>query len=439
MAPLERNKVLALVTKIIRERKRRFSIQRAILFIIAQRRNLLFNVSSLLAELLTSLRESGESEPIPLRACRRLSRNGGWWELVWSTYSDERFKKTFRLSRDTFQLILGRCYESLKKETIAEEPISPECRLAVCLYRLGRGDYLYTIAELAGIGESTLCGIVVEVCQLIVENFWGETVTNFWPDTEEKLQELMESMDAEWQFTYAYAAIDGSHIPIRCPPGGAEAAKEYHNFKNFYSIILMAIVDAKYRFIWGSCGYPGNSHDSMIFQSTDLYADLCSGRFPSIAHKEGDVLIPPLLLGDGAFPFHPWLMKPYSQAILKADDKYFNYRLSRARMVTEGAFGKLKGRWRILSRKCESTVSTVKAVTLACVVLHNLCIERGDVTLRHWDITHDPERNERRPTELVRDMLHMTYNTRIRDNSKQAGKIRDILKRKFHDEKQNNV
>eukprot|EP00112_Aurelia_sp_Birch-Aquarium-sp1_P015159 Seg3334.4 transcript_id=Seg3334.4/GoldUCD/mRNA.D3Y31 product="hypothetical protein" protein_id=Seg3334.4/GoldUCD/D3Y31 len=132
-------------------------------------------------------------------------------------------------------------------------------------------------------------------------------------------------------------------------------------------------------------------------------------------------------------------MKPYSQAILKADDKYFNYRLSRARMVTEGAFGKLKGRWRILSRKCESTVSTVKAVTLACVVLHNLCIERGDVTLRHWDITHDPERNERRPTELVRDMLHMTYNTRILDNSKQAGKIRDILKRKFHDEKQNNV
>ena len=85
MAPLERNKVLALVTKIIRERKRRFSVQRAILFIIAQRRNLLFNVSSLLAELLTSLRESGESEPIPLRACRRLSRNGGWWELVWST------------------------------------------------------------------------------------------------------------------------------------------------------------------------------------------------------------------------------------------------------------------------------------------------------------------------------------------------------------------
>ena len=52
----------------------------------------------------------------------------------------------------------------------------------------------------------------------------------------------MELMDEEWQFPCAYAAIDGCHIPIRCLPGGAEAAKEFHNFKNFYSIILMAIV-----------------------------------------------------------------------------------------------------------------------------------------------------------------------------------------------------
>ena len=43
-----------------------------------------------------------------------------------------------------------------------------------------------------------------------------------------------------------------------------------------------------------------------------------------------------------------------------------------------------------IAAKCKSTVDTVKAVTLACVVLHNLCIERGDVNLRHWDITLDP-------------------------------------------------
>ena len=358
--------------------------------------------------------------------------------MVWSTYSEERFKKTFRVSRGTFQHILGKLYNFLMKGTVNEEPISPECRLAICLYRLGRGDYLYTIAELAGIGESTTCCIVVEVCQLIVEVLWEETVSTLWPDNEEKMMDLMKCMDTEWQFTYAYAAIDGSHIPIRCPPGGAEAAKEYYNFKNFYSIVLMAIVDSKYRFLWGSCGYPGNLHDSLIFKSTELYSKLMSGRCQNNLQMEGNIMVPPILLGDGAFPFHPWLMKPYSQAVLKTDEQYFNYRLSRARMVTEGAFGKLKGRWRVLSRKCESNVETVKAMTLACVVLHNLCIERGDVTLRHWDMSLDPIQNERRPSKIVRETLHMANSPQIPSTSKQAAKIRDTLKMKFHKEKENN-
>lgn len=57
---------------------------------------------------------------------------------------------------------------------------------------------------------------------------------------------------------------DGCHIPIKCPPGGLEACKEYHDFKNFNSILLMGLVDSHYRFVWGSCNFPGNSHDAVI-------------------------------------------------------------------------------------------------------------------------------------------------------------------------------
>lgn len=323
----------------------------------------------------------------------------------------------------------------MEKQSITEDAIPPECRLGVCLYRLGRGDYYYTLAELSGLGEATICLIVIEVCQVMVHTFWMEEVSNLFPENQEELNRAMELMDEEWQFPCAYAAIDGCHIPIRCPPGGAEAAKEFHNFKNFYSVILMAIVDAKYRIIWGSCGYPGNSHDSIIFQSTDVYKDLASDRFKNVAHREGNVDIPPILLGDGAFPFHNWMMKPYSQAVLSTEQKYFNYRLSRARMVTEGAFGKLKGRWRVLYRKCESTANTMKAKTLACVVLHNICIRRGDVNLRQWDLTCDTKTNQRRPGDVVRDMLQMSKCQRLCDTNKQAEKVRDTLKEKFAREK----
>ena len=100
-------------------------------------------------------------------------------------------------------------------------------------------------------------------------------------------------------------------------------------------------------------------------------------------------------------------MKPYTNAKLTGKKRYFNYRLSRARMVTECAYGQLKGRWRILLRKCESLPEEVKMITLACMVLHNICISQGDILPRTLDVTIDPNTNQRRESSEIRDILHM--------------------------------
>ena len=55
---------------------------------------------------------------------------------------------------------------------------------------------------------------------------------------------------------------------MKCPPGGLQSSKEYHNCKKFCSIVLMAMVESQYRFVWATCGFPGNSHDAIIFKST---------------------------------------------------------------------------------------------------------------------------------------------------------------------------
>ena len=72
--------------------------------------------------------------------------------------------------------LLGRIRNLIEKDNITEEPISPEGRLAICLYRLARGDYYFTIAEMAGIGERTVGYIVNEVTTAIVECLWEDTV-----------------------------------------------------------------------------------------------------------------------------------------------------------------------------------------------------------------------------------------------------------------------
>ena len=73
------------------------------------------------------------------RSCRRLERNYGWWEMVWNTYDDDCFKKTLRVSRETFNFVLAPFRHKLERENLCEEPIPPEFRLGLCLYRLSVG------------------------------------------------------------------------------------------------------------------------------------------------------------------------------------------------------------------------------------------------------------------------------------------------------------
>ena len=285
-----------------------------------------------------------------VRTCRRKLRRIGWWESVWNSYSEKRFKKTFRISKATFNYILDRIKSGIQhkhpgQRGFVEEPISPACRLGITLYRLARGDYYYTISEMTGFGVATVCNITIEVSQVIVETLWKEAVLNKFPSTLEHFKDSVLDMEEMWQFPLAFSALDGCHIPIKMPRGGANSAKEYHNFKNFYSIVLMGMVDAKMRFIWASVGCPGSNHDSIIFRSTSLYAKLMECNIlPTFTKLIEGVKVPFMILADSAFPHLPWIQKPYTNAVLSEKERYFNYRLSRARMVVESAYGILKSR-----------------------------------------------------------------------------------------------
>ena len=191
------------------------------------------------------------------RGCRRLPRLQGWWDMVWNNFDDKRFKANFHITKGTFLYIFGELEDLLTRETICEEPVPPMTRLAVCLYRLARGDYLHTIGELVGLGTSTVSGIVQEVCRAMINRLWKSFVEKNMPKTLQEMTENMATFDELWQFPYSFGAVDGCHLPMKCLKGGLESAKEYHNFKNFYSIVVMAIVDAKNRFMWESSGYPG--------------------------------------------------------------------------------------------------------------------------------------------------------------------------------------
>ena len=334
--------------------------------------------------ILTTLLISAE-KAVAVRSCRRLQRNNGWFDHVWNTYSETRFKKTFRVSKATFNFILSRIEHDLQRDTIAEDPIPPAFGLAVCLYRLGRGDYFRcSIAEMTGLGNSRVCGIVSEVTKAIVNNLWSDQVTRRFPRNEEEFREKILDMEELRQFPCSWAAIDGCHIPLQCPAGGLQAKKEYHNLKNFYSIVLMGMVDTRHRFVRASCGFPGNSHDSITFQSTNLWSKITGGQtIPDIGKDVEGVNVPPLILGDSAFPFQSWLMKPYTSAVLTSSQSTLitgqagqECPLRRHTVSSKAGGESFRGNVRVHKKKSETTLLHVLCYITFVSNGGRLCVDR---------------------------------------------------------------
>lgn len=80
---------------------------------------------------------------------------------------------------------------------------------------------------------------------------------------------------------------------------------------------------------------------------------------------------------------------PHSGTV-SSNQRSFNYQVSHARIVTENAFGRLKARWKRLSKHNNMEVTRVPQVILACCILHNVCEVHGDTFVSTWlDETSD--------------------------------------------------
>ena len=66
-------------------------------------------------------------------------------------------------------------------------------------------------------------------------------------------------------FPNAYGAIDGKHRALFDPHG---IESEFYNYKGFYTLVLMAIVDYNYKFVNVDGGCQGRIDDGGVFRKT---------------------------------------------------------------------------------------------------------------------------------------------------------------------------
>lgn len=166
--------------------------------------------------------------------------------------------------------------------------------------------------------------------------------------------------------------MDGKHITIQAP---FNTGTEYYNYKSTFSIVLFAVVDANYNFIFVDAGCQGRISDGGVFQNCQLNKRLISNSLslpplkPLIGrHKP----IPYYFIGDGAFPLTENIMKPFPGLYSKGEPaRIFNYRLSRARRVVENVFGIISSVFRVLRKPLLLNPEKSEIIVLAIAHLHN--------------------------------------------------------------------
>ena len=97
-----------------------------------------------------------------------------------------------------------------------------------------------------------------EVCDAINAEFAAEVIP--CPTTSEEWNAIAEQFEKRWQFPHCCGALDGKHVAVTCP----------WNTGSLYRFVLMALVDADYKFLWIDVGSDGSSNDASIYNGSEL-------------------------------------------------------------------------------------------------------------------------------------------------------------------------
>ena len=261
----------------------------------------------------------------------------------------EYYYRYLRMSPERFSHFLSLVQDRIaKRDTKFRKSISAEERLILTLRFLASGETQQSLSFSFRVGRKSVSQIVVETSEAIYLAL-KDTYLNT-PETADQWKKISDKFENVWNFPHVLGAIDGKHIRIESPKNGGTL---YHNYKGFFSLVLLVVCDADYCFTMFDVGEYGSNNDSGILANS-----IMGKRFEreTIVLPEPTDLpgcnfspLPYYLLGDEIFPLKHWLIRPFPGKSMTEEHRIYNYRHSRARRVIENTFGILTARWRIFS------------------------------------------------------------------------------------------
>lgn len=258
------------------------------------------------------------------------------------------------------------------------------------------------------------------------------------PQSKEEWLAVAKGYEEKWNFPQCIGAIDGKHIQLQAP---IHSGSQYFNYKSTFSIVLMAVVDADYNFLFADVGCQGRISDGGVIKNTEFYKSLENKTLmiPEPTYlKNSENKMPYVFVADEAFQLKDNIMKPFSGVQQKGSiQRSFNYRLSRARRVVENVFGILSTVFRVLRKPILLEPNNAELVVFTCIYLH-IFLRKQEITngCFSYDVEKDGNINEGTWRQDNIDMGSFTSLSRVgRKPTRTAEEIRLEFAKYFFSER----
>lgn len=113
------------------------------------------------------------------------------------------------------------------------------------------------------LGQNTISNIIKDTCRalrIILEPIYLQI-----PASEEAWKVVAHDFADRWNFPHCLGAMDGKHCRIDPP---IQSGSLYFNYKDTFSIVLLAVVDAQLRFIYVDVGTNGRVSDKGVWNKS---------------------------------------------------------------------------------------------------------------------------------------------------------------------------
>ncbi|CAG7733999.1 unnamed protein product [Allacma fusca] len=324
-------------------------------------------------------------------------RGDGFWSQVdKDEVSEEAFRSSFHMSRETFNFLYNELEEHLKKSnTTMRESIPGKKRLAATLFRLATNAEYHKVANSFGIGKSTTTSLVREVCEIIVTNLKTKYL-NFTPGTEEtepRLKERIIEASRNFEIPQCIGVLGCTDVYIVGSSWDWSETSPYTSIysKNF-SLVFQAVVNDRGQFNHVSAGCPASLPNSAVLQKSNL-KEVIAQKFAHYQENIESVDVPVLLAAyDTSFgyPRQNWVLTPFRDDDIPNDPQTrenFNEKLRKGKEVFSETILKLRSRFAIFhgkNGKINFNIDIFESISMACCILHNICDLRKDPVDPEW-------------------------------------------------------